>query len=708
MTTIKAEFQDGKAENAKAIQPAHFNGMVNTKIACLACRDKKLKCDKRLPSCSRCMSKNIQCVYLSHRKTGPKPSSVRSKHSPKNGSSTVSKSHPRTVSTSPTTTISSNGSSSSLKSPAKKRKLINEPGVSQIQQAQSSTLMQPPAKPGIPSIPQTATDLRQKNSINPQLALEHRKSASMSPHLEQYQVTDNLRRFLSASKSESREDILGLQDVGLTMADIDKFHKFYFRSNIRIFKYSSQRYYAKFLHDPASILHYSYMIWTISAFNLPEYESKVENIYRKGVRILDLYWNSSADTCRIDSLTYLHALCIKAQYEFMSGKEVSSALTICSAVRMAQMMGYDQIDISPNTLTTPTVFFKTFPGGFASDPCARMFASEFKVDDNLDQEIPLVEEKRRVFWEVYAIDKWYSLVTGLPCAFSIDSRSLICTKLPSPTTFLPLNSDPDSVGRLPTDEQTSFYLHEAMRKLDKNQVLIDLNSSSSKILLLTISENIIKWCKMFLTIVELDTLRTDESLRAIRLKIDELVKNFENLQSNLLFFDLTTEPLMNIVINNTTTLLYQSVLLKLSSLFDLQFKEDSTGSNITATEKAIFTDILSEVSELSTKLVQSFINKQRIEHHLKKAPVFIIFSNSLKSLLQCAAYVTRFRNILALDPQKEQLLWNLINTTRDTISKLNQKQNTVAKVRIILEKGTDFVRRSPGSFSFFDSFLDGW
>ncbi|KAF6012657.1 hypothetical protein HII12_002179 [Brettanomyces bruxellensis] len=513
-------------------------------------------------------------------------------------------------------------------------------------------LMQPPAKPAMPELRQL--NLEQGNNTALPVVSHNGNTPASNSHREQYQGTDDLRRFLSASISESREDILGLKDVGLSMVDIDKFHKFYFRSNIRIFKYSSQRYYAKV--PPGSSFHFALL----------------------------------------------------AQYEFLSGKEVSSALTICSAVRMAQMMGYDQIDISPNTLTTPTVFFKTFPGGFASDPCARMFASEFKVDDNLDPEIPLIEEKRRVFWEVYAIDKWYSLVTGLPCAFSIDSRSLICTKLPSPTTFLPLNSDPDSVGHLPANEQTSFYLHEAMRKLDKNQVLIDLNSSSSKILLLTISENIIKWCKMFLTIVELGTLRTDESLQAIRLKIDELVKNFENLQSNLLFFDLTTEPLMNIVINNTTTLLYQSVLLKLSSLFDLQFTEDSTGSNITETEKAIFTDILSEVSELSTKLVQSFIKKQRIEHHLKKAPVFIIFSNSLKSLLQCAAYVTRFRSILSLDPQKEQLLWNLINTTRDTISKLNQKQNTVAKVRIILEKGTDFVRRSPGSFSFFDSFLDGW
>ncbi|QOU20911.1 hypothetical protein BRETT_000625 [Brettanomyces bruxellensis] len=705
--TIKTEFHNIEPKTGKVITQAHFSGLVNTKIACLSCRDKKLKCDKKLPSCSRCLSKNIPCVYLSHRKTGPKPTTIRSKRTFKTRSSSLSKGHTTSDSTSPITTISSNGSTASLKSPTRKRKMMDDTDILQTEPTQKlPLLMQPPAKPAMPGLRQL--NLEQGNNTALPVVSHNGNTPASNSRREQYQGTDDLRRFLSASKSESREDILGLKDVGLTIVDIDKFHKFYFRSNIRIFKYSSQRYYAKFLQDPASILHYSYMIWTISAFNLPEYESKVENIYRKGVRILDLYWNSSADTCRIDSLTYLHALCIKAQYEFLSGKEVSSALTICSAVRMAQMMGYDQIDISPNTLTTPTVFFKTFPGGFASDPCARMFASEFKVDDNLDPEIPLIEEKRRVFWEVYAIDKWYSLVTGLPCAFSIDSRSLICTKLPSPTTFLPLNSDPDSVGHLPANEQTSFYLHEAMRKLDKNQVLIDLNSSSSKILLLTISENIIKWCKMFLTIVELGTLRTDESLQAIRLKIDELVKNFENLQSNLLFFDLTTEPLMNIVINNTTTLLYQSVLLKLSSLFDLQFTEDSTGSNITETEKAIFTDILSEVSELSTKLVQSFIKKQRIEHHLKKAPVFIIFSNSLKSLLQCAAYVTRFRSILSLDPQKEQLLWNLINTTRDTISKLNQKQNTVAKVRIILEKGTDFVRRSPGSFSFFDSFLDGW
>ncbi|VEU19825.1 DEKNAAC100041 [Brettanomyces naardenensis] len=371
-------------------------------------------------------------------------------------------------------------------------------------------------------------------------------------------------------------------------------------------------------------------------------------------------------------------------------------------------MGYDQIDISPNTLTTPTVFFKTFPGSVVTDPGSRIFASEFKADDNLDPEISLIEEKRRVFWEVYAIDKWYSLVTGLPCAFSVDSRSLICTKLPSPTTFLPLNGDMDPSSQMTSEDESSFYLHEAMQKLDKNQVLIDLNSSSSKILLLTISENIIKWCKMFLTIVELDTLRSDQSLQSIRLKIDELVRNFENLQSNLLFFDLTTEPLMNIVINNTTTLLYQSILLKLSSLFSLQLKEDPTGATISSTEKSIFTEILGEASDLSIKLVESFIKKQRMEHHLKKAPIFIIFSNSLKSLLQCAAYVERFQSILDLDKNKEKELWNLIETTKTTIYALNQKQSTVSKVRTILERGSDMVEHSASSFSFFDSFLDAW
>lgn len=699
MTAIVSETKQGSGSKSDSLEPAAFVGHVNTKIACLACRNKKLKCDKRLPSCSRCMAKHIRCIYVSHKKTGPKPnvSSHKKKVKKIQPKSTTLK---RSMQGSPlpkkqkNETKSRRGRPSSVKSESNKSTHVK----TELFSSKGLNTAVPTTLPFI-SRSQQRLPLEQPQLERPQQQQPTNPIDGTHP--------DPLNTFLSASKLESRESILGLKDVGLTMEDVKKFHDFYFHSNIRIFKYSTKRYYAKFDRNPASILHYSYMIWTISAFNMPKYESKVEDIYHKGVQILDMYWNSSYDSCRIDSVTYLHALCIKAQYEFMSGKEVSSALTICSSVRMAQMMGYDQIDISPNTLTTPTVFFKTFPGGFASDPCARMFACEFKVDDHLDTEIPLIEEKRRVFWEVYAIDKWYSLVTGLPCAFSIDSRSLICTKLPSPTTFLPLNGESEN-NQMSSDGETSFYLHEAMQKLDKNQVLIDLNSSSSKILLLTISENIIKWCKMFLTIVELDTLRTDQSLRAIRLKIDELVRNFENLQSNLLFFDLTTEPLMNIVINNTTTLLYQSILLKLSSLFNLQLKEDSTGSNITQTEKTIFTDILQEVSELSTKLVQSFIKKERMEHHLKKAPIFIIFSNSIKSLLQCAAYIRRFEGVLSFDTEKERALWNIIHIAHQKISLLNSKQNTVRKVRTIIERGSDMVNRSPSTFSFFDSFLDGY
>ncbi|GMF82181.1 unnamed protein product, partial [[Candida] boidinii] len=41
------------------------------------------------------------------------------------------------------------------------------------------------------------------------------------------------------------------------------------------------------------------------------------------------------------------------------------------------------------------------------------------------------EEKRRTFWHVYCTDRYYSLVTGCPCSFTVDANSIIMTRLPS-------------------------------------------------------------------------------------------------------------------------------------------------------------------------------------------------------------------------------------------------------------------------------------
>lgn len=500
--------------------------------------------------------------------------------------------------------------------------------------------------------------------------------------------------------NKSFEEILGLSKLNLTMQDIDKFHAFYFNSNVRIFKYSISRYYNTFVKEPKQILHYSYMIWTVACFYLNEYEYKVDEMYQAALVQMNDYWESTRDSFHADVLTYLHALCLKSQFEFLSGREMRAALTVSSSIRVTQMYGYDQIDLSPTTLGSPAIFFRSF----TLSPEHIQTTNTLLQDDDLDLEIPLVEERRRVLWEVYAIDKWSSLVTGLPCALSVDSLSVIFTKLPSPTTFLPLNNDTEITES--ENEQNSYYLHEAMQKLDNNQVLLDINSSSSKILLLTISENIIKWCKMFLNLVELQTLKVPSCIHSIRNKVDELVRNFESMHNNLLFFDLTTEPLMNIVITNTLTLLYQSVLIKFSSLFDIQIKEDPKGTTICEEEIALFKDILNEVASMSEKLILRFIKKPNMEIHLKKAPVFIVFINSIKSLFQCIAFIFRFNSIIKIDEERKKSLLDTLNTTASVINSMPGKTPIVEKTKKIINNGQELLDHSPYLLSFFDSFFD--
>lgn len=499
------------------------------------------------------------------------------------------------------------------------------------------------------------------------------------------------------------EKMMDLDKFGLTVEDVDKFHQFYFNSNnIRPFNYSIDRYFKKLAADFDQVFHFSLLIWTLASFYIDESFKRSEFLYNKALDRLTFYWESNKDSFRSEILFYLHSLCLKAQFEFMTGREMRAALTISSAIRLLQMFGYDQIDLSKDMLLTPTIFFKSFKN---------INENILLQDDGFDFDIPLVEERRRVLWEIYVLDKWSSLVSGLPCALSVDNHSVIFTKLPSPTTFLPLQNTDLSSNKVPVVQQSyddsnksSFYLHEAMAKLDRNQVLIDINSSSSKVLLLTISENIIKWCKMFLNMVELDSLKSDLSIDSIRNKVTELVKNFESMHNNLLFFDLTTEPLMNIVITNTTTLLYQSVLIKFSSLFDLQLKE---GSIISLKQIQLFNDLLTHVSNVSSKLVLKFINKTRMEYHLKKVPIFIVLLNSIKSLFQCAAFYKRFSNILI--PQPEQMAMT-INTLKLVSEKFNtiggRGSSVVEKIRMILKNGDELLQKNPNVLSFFDSFYE--
>ncbi|ODV85324.1 hypothetical protein CANARDRAFT_165850 [[Candida] arabinofermentans NRRL YB-2248] len=567
------------------------------KAACVSCREKKLKCDKVYPVCSRCNSRKISCIYVSHKKKGPKPISAR----------------------------------------VVKTKVSQKPTKNNQVHGDSCAGVQD-------------TNWRSPTGSGSTLADSNLGDKSGTHTFSEDTMTK----------------MLMIECTGLTLKDIDELHKYYFDSDIRSFMFSSKRYLHKYRTNPQSILYFSYFIWAATALNIPKCRSKALVLYTKGIELMERHWERYKHSDELDTMYYLQCMSVKAHCQYRLNLQLESALTICSAVRLAQLFGYDQIDsrIGRKTgirsdMDTDIESFDPSPDSpvsavpIAHSSCVRSKGSF--LDDGLDSEITLAEEARRTFWEVYIVDKWYSAVSGMPCAFSIDSNSVIFTLLPSPTTFLSLTGELDQSQN---EGVQSFHLHEAMQKLEKNEVLIDLNSLSSKILLFTISENITKWCKMFLYMVDVDSLKYEPNLKAIINKVDELVKNFEALQSNLLLFDLNSAPLITIVVTNTVIMLYQTVVIKFCTLFDIH------QSVISDLHFEFFKKLLNETCTMSTQLIKKFNGDENFEENLSKASVSIVFTNCLRSVYNIIAIAIRFEKVIVnLDINQSELLGLFVETS---------------------------------------------
>ncbi|GMG21847.1 unnamed protein product [Ambrosiozyma monospora] len=469
----------------------------NTKVACLQCRTRKLKCDKLTPICTRCKTRNVECVYVDHKKTGPKPNSKRVKRNiTTDTGSKVTKSKPKVTRKETSQLFEKvNHSMVNSKSTGDVTMINRENNASkqQRQQQQHEYDLNPPH-----NIPQL-----ELLSYHPIESRSSKKKASSYLPLAQQQA------ILEA----------GIKELGLTMDDIAELHEHWFNAPHVVFEYSKARYMHYFKTAPLTVLHFSYMIWATSALEIPSLEHRAYSIYQKALQLADKYWVQFWNQPEFNTLYYLHSICERLYFEFVTGMDLKCALSMCTLVRLAQMAGFDQLDVSTKTLINPSVFIKSCiwhvsPEGDDDDDdeeeeddngssadsddnndktdntvekdkeneprkdkenkksyhgATNELSNQDEPDDGLDPEIPLIEEKRRMFWDIYALDKWYSLITGLPCSIVSDTTSAIFTKLPSPTTFVLLNGGEiaETQGSNGLDQQNpGYYLHEAMRKIE--------------------------------------------------------------------------------------------------------------------------------------------------------------------------------------------------------------------------------------------------
>ncbi|GMF00260.1 unnamed protein product [Ambrosiozyma monospora] len=333
-------------------------------------------------------------------------------------------------------------------------------------------------------------------------------------------------------------------------------------------------------------------------------------------------------------------------------------------------------------------------------------AQDHTIDDNLDPDLPLAEEKRRLFWDIYLGEKWYSLITGLPSSLSVDSETLIYTVLPSPTSFFSLNSSDGTEGA-DSSSIASLYLHEAMEKLESNDVMIDLNSYTSSILLLTMTEKIVKWCKVFLNTAKLEDISLPEAITNMQSKIDDISNKVSRFESNVLYFDMDTGPLLRLLISMTKNVLYHSMLIKLSCVFENNLKTDPTGSNIDEQHRMFFTNCLYLVSGTTSEVFSQIIETGPVEE--VGFEVYMAQINCLKSLYQCAAFFKQFGSILVLDRSIESRLNALIARYLQQVNEQNphtKKSNSrCARLMKVMIHWSEMLRSQPGLISFFDTFI---
>ncbi|GME83569.1 unnamed protein product [Ambrosiozyma monospora] len=463
------------------------------------------------------------------------------------------------------------------------------------------------------------------------------------------------------------------------MSQVHQFHDKWFKLQDKSFMYSKPRFLHYFYHDTTHILFFCYIIWAYCLIDCPtltvENHEKANSIYEKACLLGQKYWDENRSNENFNTSYYLSFLLQKSDFEYLTCREHLSSASLSWAARFSQLASLDRMDTANGSLLPISTCERSrFFGTDCSTTPANFFHFQRIVareDDGFDENMPLVEEVRRAFWNVYVHDRWMSISSGWPALICQDTNTLLYTLLPSPTTFLSLDEVQSSTMNIENNgSEQSCYLHTAMSKLNDNELMLDFHSVSSEILLLTVSENITKWSRNFLCGFPMENLDSTQGLVEMGATIETLVKHFKHLQNNLLRFDLSMDPMLQVVVDNSTTIIYHSVLTKLTCLMEKKLASATKSQHVSPIEiigfeqYLFFKDLLFKVTKLATGLSAKFRSSGiKLVSMICKLHMNVLFMNSVvKSLLQSFAFFQRFKNVLELENEEDGFMMNKLAT----------------------------------------------
>ncbi|KAK3322582.1 fungal-specific transcription factor domain-containing protein [Apodospora peruviana] len=341
-------------------------------LACVTCRARKLKCDRRAPICTRCERANNACVYPETRR---KPAFKRRN---------VKELEERLAQ------VEGVLKNASLQLEAGKRAETGESGSSPGSAAEFDfdTFFSGGENEGI--------DLP---SASPPGTADGGKCGELV----------GLGRWESLPPPEMIEELyVGLPTDFVSLSTTDKIasHEIYFQTQPKIVPFIHKQTYLQAYHSasyPRPPMCLQYALWTIASNIHEKYERYSDVFYRRARHYLEADELKDAGEHFI-TIAHAQSWTLIATYEFRKLFLTRFATSVAKVVRLVHVMGLHRLDddSGPDGILTPTI------------PAPRSWLE--------------LENRRRVFWAAFCIDAHGCITTGWPSLIDLDE---ITTHLPA-------------------------------------------------------------------------------------------------------------------------------------------------------------------------------------------------------------------------------------------------------------------------------------
>lgn len=468
--------------------------------------------------------------------------------------------------------------------------------------------------------------------------------------------------------------LLGLKELGLSLEEAQELESYAFYEQPITFSYSRKRFLAKLKGNPDAVV--AIIIAELAVGCICQGRKELaDTLYQRATAIVSIQSHSSPDCLLLkDPIMLLWAWCYKVQYELVSDRfmEFCTSAAVCS--EMVYFYGLHHLDASS---TKDKNIDKDFPS-------IRLELLPQLTTDNedfIDAEMPLIEEKRRLFWQIFMMDKWASLITARPCGIPIDSRYPILTRLPA--LIGPFRYKDEYGMATLTTEESPFY-EEASAKVRHNGILIDVSTGSARVLVLMATYATCFWSQQML-IQHRHGLPTDKELQALNDQLKVYDEHMRKFQSTMLYNELHYDAMMKRVPKMAFWFLYKSALVKLMWLVDESLAKDPTGASISDLHKELFRSTFDKGLNIMEEIITGTLK----ENTTLWGPLVLkvlISEIIIKTLVQYVEIIMRYGPVTNFQPAAYSRAKELIRTLFDQI-KFQSETPLRSAMTSLLSKG---------------------